>query len=117
MKSLSKIVESGSYSVCTALAALALGAAEPASARANVEECGTELPLPGTVSGDGRAMVCRGAEREAPSVAVARTSPGLNHYRLTPVLRLAAATAAACSGVRGRADRTCHRAIRRAPPD
>ena len=56
MNTLSKIIKTGGYSVCTVLAALALGAAEPASAQANFEECGTDLPLAGTISGQGRSV-------------------------------------------------------------
>jgi hypothetical protein len=51
MIDLSKALKSCSYGVCTAIAALALGAAEPASAQANFEQCGTDLPLSGTISG------------------------------------------------------------------
>ncbi len=56
MNTLSKIIKTASYSVCTVLAALALGAAEPASAQANFDECGTDLPLSGTISGEGQSV-------------------------------------------------------------
>ncbi len=79
MKFLSKIVESGSYSVCTALAALALGAEEPASAQANVEECGTDLPLSGTTSGGGQSMVYRSAEHRMGPLGVVVFDPPGDH--------------------------------------
>jgi len=56
MIDLSQALKSCGYGVCTAIAALALGAVEPASAQANFEQCGTDLPLSGTVSGSGKSV-------------------------------------------------------------
>ncbi len=56
MIDLSTALKSCRYSVCTAIAALALGAAEPASAQANFEECGTDLPLSGTITGSATSV-------------------------------------------------------------
>ena len=43
MINLSKVVKSWSYGVCTVLAALALGAAEAASAQVSFGECSKDL--------------------------------------------------------------------------
>lgn len=56
MTAISKIIQTSSYGVCAVVAALALAMAEPASAQANFEECGSDLPLSGTISGQGQSV-------------------------------------------------------------